>query len=177
MAQEAELEVPVLIVGGGVAGLTASMLLSNLGIPSLLVSRYPHTSQLPKAHILNQRTMEIFTDIGVAPAVLAQSTPTENMHGVAMYTGLEGDGPASRYARRIAYADGWGAGNSDPDYQAASACATASGPRIFWAQTADAPSRSWLASRWPTTSSSGTHSTCTCQLICRRISTTREPGS
>ena len=55
MAQEAEVEVPVLIVGGGVAGLTASMLLSNLGIPSLLVSRYPHTSQLPKAHILNQR--------------------------------------------------------------------------------------------------------------------------
>src|SRR6267378_7824198 len=131
MAQEAELEVPVLIVGGGVAGLTASMLLSNLGIPSLLVSRYPHTSQLPKAHILNQRTMEIFTDIGVARAVLAHSTPTENMHGVAMYTGLEGDGPASRYARRIAYADGWGAGNSDPDYQAASACATANLPQIL----------------------------------------------
>jgi len=94
MAQEAEVEVPVLIVGGGVAGLTASMLLSNLEIPSLLVSRYPHTSQLPKAHILNQRTMEIFTDIGVAPAVLAQSTPTENMEGVAIYTGLDGDGPA-----------------------------------------------------------------------------------
>ncbi len=131
MAQEAEVEVPVLVVGGGGAGLTASMLLSNLGIPSLLVSRYPHTSQLPKAHILNQRTMEIFTDIGVAPAVLAQSTPTENMHGVAMYTGLEGDGPASRYARRIAYADGWGAGNSDPDYQAASACATANLPQIL----------------------------------------------
>jgi 2,4-dichlorophenol 6-monooxygenase len=131
MAQEVEVEVPVLVVGGGVAGLTASMLLSNLGIPSLLVSRYSHTSQLPKAHILNQRTMEIFTDIGVAPAVLAHSTPTENMHGVAMYTGLEGDGPASRYARRIAYADGWGAGNSDPDYQAASACATANLPQIL----------------------------------------------
>ena len=131
MAHEAEVEVPVLIVGGGVAGLTASMLLSNLGIPSLLVSRYPHTSQLPKAHILNQRTVEIFTDIGVAPAVLAQSTPTENMHGVAIYTGLDGDGPSSRYARRIAYADGWGAGYTDPDYQSASACATANLPQIL----------------------------------------------
>ena len=131
MTQEAEVEVPILIVGGGVAGLTASMLLSNLGIASLLVSRHPHTSQLPKAHILNQRTMEIFTDIGVAPAVLAQSTPTENMHGVAIYTGLDGDGPPSRYARRIAYADGWGAGNTDPDYQAASACATANLPQIL----------------------------------------------
>lgn len=124
-------EVPVLVVGGGVAGLTASMLLSDLGIESLLVSRYPHTSLLPKAHILNQRTMEIFTDIGIASAVLAESTPLENMHEVVIYTALDGDGPPSRYARRIARADGWGAGNTDPDYQAASACATANLPQIL----------------------------------------------
>jgi 2,4-dichlorophenol 6-monooxygenase len=106
------------------------MLLSNLGIPSVLVNRYPHTSQLPKAHILNQRTMEIFTDIGVAPAVLAQSTPLANLQGVAMYTAFEGDGPAEQYARRIGYADGWGAGNTDPDYLAASSCPTANLPQI-----------------------------------------------
>jgi 2,4-dichlorophenol 6-monooxygenase len=130
MTEDSDLQTPVLIVGGGVAGLTASMLLSNLGIPSVLVNRYPHTSQLPKAHILNQRTMEIFTDIGVAPAVLAQSTPLANLRGVAMYTAFEGDGPAEQYARRIAYADGWGAGNTDPDYLAASACPTANLPQI-----------------------------------------------
>jgi succinate dehydrogenase/fumarate reductase flavoprotein subunit len=38
------MNVPVLIVGGGGAGLTASMLLSRLGIETLLVSRYPETS-------------------------------------------------------------------------------------------------------------------------------------
>ena len=52
-----DLDVPVLIVGGGGAGLTASMLLSKLGVDSLLVSALPTTSVLPKAHVLNQRTM------------------------------------------------------------------------------------------------------------------------
>jgi 2,4-dichlorophenol 6-monooxygenase len=78
MAQDIDVDVPVLIVGGGGAGLTASMLLSSLGIRSLLVSRLPGTSMIPKAHVLNQRTMEVFTDVGVAPAILAKSTPPEN---------------------------------------------------------------------------------------------------
>ena len=39
-----DVEVPVLIVGGGGAGLTASMLLSQLGVESLLVSAWPGTS-------------------------------------------------------------------------------------------------------------------------------------
>jgi 2,4-dichlorophenol 6-monooxygenase len=77
-----DLEVPVLIVGGGGAGLTASLLLSRLGVESLLVSRYPETSRYPKAHVLNQRSMEIFTDIGVAPAILERSAPTENLMGI-----------------------------------------------------------------------------------------------
>ena len=52
----APVEVPVLIAGGGGAGLTSSMLLSRLGVESLLVSALPGTSVLPKAHVLNQRT-------------------------------------------------------------------------------------------------------------------------
>ena len=54
-----DLEVPVLIVGGGGAGLTASMLLSQLDVESLLIIARPSTSDLPKAHVLNQRAMEI----------------------------------------------------------------------------------------------------------------------
>ena len=55
----AEEEVPVLIVGGGGAGLTSSMLLARLGVEHLLVSARPQTSDLPKAHVLNQRAMEV----------------------------------------------------------------------------------------------------------------------
>jgi 2,4-dichlorophenol 6-monooxygenase len=60
-----DINVPVLIVGGGGAGLTASMLLSQLGIETLLVSRYAETSRLPKAQVLNQRTTAEHTDCRV----------------------------------------------------------------------------------------------------------------
>ena len=71
------LEVPVLVVGGGGAGLTASMLLSTLGVESLLVNALPVTSTLPKAHILNQRAMEIMSDTGVADRIYSVGTPPE----------------------------------------------------------------------------------------------------
>ena len=70
-----DIQVPVLIVGGGGAGLTASMTLSTLGVDSLLVSAFASTSTLPKAHVLNQRAMEIFTEVGVAPEIYKRSTP------------------------------------------------------------------------------------------------------
>ena len=53
---ERSVDIPVLIVGGGGAGLTASMLLSQLGVGSLVVSALPTTSVRPKAHVLNQRS-------------------------------------------------------------------------------------------------------------------------
>ena len=59
-----DVNVPVLIVGGGGAGLTASMLLSQLGIETWLVNARPSTSDLPKAHVLNQRAMEILEGCG-----------------------------------------------------------------------------------------------------------------
>jgi 2,4-dichlorophenol 6-monooxygenase len=70
-------ETPVLIVGGGGAGLTSSMLLSTLGVEHLLVSSLPSTSILPKAHVLNQRAMEILGEVGVAEPIFAKSTPAE----------------------------------------------------------------------------------------------------
>src|ERR1700752_4618699 len=89
-----DVEVPVLIVGGGGAGLTSSILLSRLGVRSLLVSRFPETSRMPKAHVLNQRSMEIFAEAGVAPTIFARSTPVEQFKGFGWYSGLGGGGPA-----------------------------------------------------------------------------------
>jgi 2,4-dichlorophenol 6-monooxygenase len=123
-----DVEVPVLIVGGGGAGLTASMLLSQLGVESLLVSAWPSTSILPKAHVLSPRTMEIFCDVGVADEIYAKSTPAQNMQATAWYAGLAG--PHDGYGREIGRLEAWGAGYTDPDYIAASACRTANLPQI-----------------------------------------------
>lgn len=63
------LETPVLIVGGGPVGLTASILLSQQGIPSLLVERHPGTAILPKARGINARTMEMYRQLGLEQAI------------------------------------------------------------------------------------------------------------
>src|SRR5579883_2350149 len=73
------IDVPVLIVGGGGAGLTASALLSGLGVETLLVNAARTTSTLPKAHVLNQRAMEILTDTGAAAEIYRLGTPPEQM--------------------------------------------------------------------------------------------------
>jgi 2,4-dichlorophenol 6-monooxygenase len=122
------LETPVLIVGGGGAGLTASMLLSQLGVESLLVSALPTTSILPKAHVLNQRAMEILREAGVAEQVYARSTPAENMQATAWYAGFAGSHP--HCGRRIARMEAWGAGGRDPHWAAASPCRSANLPQI-----------------------------------------------
>jgi 2,4-dichlorophenol 6-monooxygenase len=123
VTRKTDIQVPVLIVGGGGAGLTASILLSRLGVSSLLVTRYPGTTRLPRGHILNQRTMEIFADMGVAAEVQDKGAPPENMRGLGWYSGLAGGGPANGHGRRIGFIEGWGGGYADPDYIAASPCA------------------------------------------------------
>src|SRR5262245_45564808 len=82
------MEVPVLIAGGGGAGLAASMLLNRLGISSLLVSAQPRTSALPKAHVLNQHTMEIFRELEIDEIIYAAGTPQQAMTHTAWYAGL-----------------------------------------------------------------------------------------
>src|SRR3974377_1974469 len=104
-------EVPVLIVGGGGAGLTASMLLARQGVEHLLVSARPQTSDLPKAHVLNQRAMEVLDDVGVAGAIAERSTPAGQMAATAYYAGFAGPGPD--YGRRLAPLECWGAGEAD----------------------------------------------------------------
>src|SRR6201996_7972233 len=65
------LDVPVLISGGGPVGLTASLLLSQHGVRSLMVERHPGTALTPKARGINARTMEVFRQCGIDAAVRA----------------------------------------------------------------------------------------------------------
>jgi 2,4-dichlorophenol 6-monooxygenase len=113
-----EEHVPVLVDGGGGAGLTASMLLARHGVDHLLVSARPGTSDLPKAHVLNQRAMEILEDCGVADEIAARSTPPDQMAATAYYAGFAEPQPDA--GRRIARLESWGAGGENGLWHAAS---------------------------------------------------------
>jgi 2,4-dichlorophenol 6-monooxygenase len=119
---------PVLIVGGGGAGLTASMLLARQGIDHLLVNARAGTSDLPKAHVLNQRAMEILEDCGVAEEIAERSTPAEQMAATAYYAGFAGSDPDA--GRRIAKLESWGAGGDNEFWRAASAWRQLNLPQI-----------------------------------------------
>jgi 2,4-dichlorophenol 6-monooxygenase len=69
----------VLVVGAGPAGLTASALLARLGVRALTVTKYEGTADSPRAHITNQRTMEVFRDLGIEDDVVAKALPQEKM--------------------------------------------------------------------------------------------------
>ena len=123
-----QIDVPVLIIGGGGAGLTASMLFSKLGVETLLVSSLPTTSILPKAHVLNQRTMEILTDVGVADRIYAVGTPPEQMRATAWYAGFAGSEPNA--GRMIGKMECWGGGGQNPNWTSASARLPTNLPQI-----------------------------------------------
>ncbi|KAH7407316.1 FAD binding domain protein [Cadophora sp. MPI-SDFR-AT-0126] len=87
------IEVPVVIIGGGGCGLTLSSFLSDLKVRHVLLEKHPGTSILPKAHYLNQRTMETFRHHNMDKPVLAAGAPIHNMGRVQWKTSLGGDGP------------------------------------------------------------------------------------
>ena len=91
-----EIKIPVLIVGGGGCGLSSSICLSELGTKSLLIERHPTPGRLPKARYLNQRTMEVFRQVGVADSVYAKSMPLKYISRIRWCTSLAGDGPLDR---------------------------------------------------------------------------------
>lgn len=63
-------EVPVLIVGGSLVGLSTSLFLASYGVPHLVVERHPGTAIHPRAALFNQRTIEIYRTVGIEEQVM-----------------------------------------------------------------------------------------------------------
>jgi len=89
--QEPSIETDVLIVGKGPAGASAAALLSTYGIDNVVIERFNWTSQTPRAHITNQRTMEVLRDLGLEEKAKRQATPHELMGENPYVTSLAGD--------------------------------------------------------------------------------------
>ncbi|MCW2985382.1 MAG: aromatic ring hydroxylase [Conexibacter sp.] len=90
------IDVPVLIVGGGGCGLSSSIFLSDMGTDHVLIERHESTSVLPKAHYLNQRTMEAWRTHGIDKPIYEVGAPVENYGHIRWVTSLGGDGPFDR---------------------------------------------------------------------------------
>ena len=74
-------EVPVLIVGGSLVGLTTAMLLGHHGVPSLSVERHAGTAIHPRAGHFQLRTMELLRQLGLEERVRAKSLETYSPTG------------------------------------------------------------------------------------------------
>jgi putative polyketide hydroxylase len=70
---------PVLVVGAGAGGLSASTLLAHHGIQSLLVDRRREIFVYPKARNLTFRSLEILRGVGLGPAVNASADHISNV--------------------------------------------------------------------------------------------------
>lgn len=81
----------VLIVGSGPAGASAALFLSTHGVDNIMITKYRWTANTPRAHITNQRTMEILRDVGVEDEVLAQATPHDQMGDTVYCESLAGE--------------------------------------------------------------------------------------
>lgn len=60
----ADIETEVLIIGTGPAGSAMAALLATYGIEPMVVNQYRWLANTPRAHITNQRTMEVLRDLG-----------------------------------------------------------------------------------------------------------------
>jgi 2,4-dichlorophenol 6-monooxygenase len=108
-------ETDVLVVGAGPAGLTTTALLARDGIPVIAVNKYPDCAHTPRAHITNQRAMEVFRDLGIEDRVLSRALPGDQMGHNVWATSVAGRELARMYA--------WGSGpKRKGDYENASPC-------------------------------------------------------
>ena len=71
--QDNEVEVPVLVVGGSLVGLSTALFLARHGVRSLVVERHSGTAIHPRAGHFNLRTLEILRQAGLEETIRRRS--------------------------------------------------------------------------------------------------------
>lgn len=89
--QPGDITTDVLIVGSGPSGSAAALFLASYGIDHVVVSKYSNTANTPRAHITNQRTVEILRDMGIEEDLKAISTPHDMIGETVFCTAIAGE--------------------------------------------------------------------------------------
>jgi 2-polyprenyl-6-methoxyphenol hydroxylase-like FAD-dependent oxidoreductase len=77
-------EVPILIAGGSLVGMSTALLLAHHGVPSLTVEHHRGTAIHPRAALISQRTMEVLRTVGLESTVREQSETQFAQDGAIM---------------------------------------------------------------------------------------------
>jgi 2,4-dichlorophenol 6-monooxygenase len=119
-----EIHTDVVVIGSGPAGASAALFLATLGIPTVVITKYRWTANTPRAHITNQRAMEIFRDLGIEDQVQADATPHDLMGDTVFCTSIAGE--------EIGRILTWGTHPArEADYRLASPCLPVDIPQTY----------------------------------------------
>ena len=94
-------DVPVVIVGGSLVGLSMAVFLGAQGVPSLVVERHPGTAIHPRAALVSQRTVELFRALGMQGEIEAAAAAEFVQNGAIMSVESLGGKEIEWYFRSI----------------------------------------------------------------------------
>ena len=117
-----DFDTDVIVIGSGPTGGTAALALATYGIRVTVATYWNWTANTPRAHITNQRTMEVLRDLGVEEEARKYETPWESMGDTLFTTSFAGE--------EIARLRTWGTGDERVgDYLQGSPCPMADIPQ------------------------------------------------
>ena len=120
----AEFDADVLVVGTGPMGATTALALATYGVRVQAISKRNWLADSPRAHITNQRAVEVLRDLGVEEEARKHAVPWGEMGDTLFTTSLAGP--------EIARLRTWGTGDERyGDYLRASPCTNLDIPQPY----------------------------------------------
>src|SRR3546814_5799544 len=117
-------ETNVLVIGSGPAGASAALMLSTLGVDNVLITKYGWTANSPRAHLNNQRALEVFRSLGIEDQINHDAAGHELIGDTVVCTSLAGE--------ELGRIHTWGTHPArEADYQLASPCLNMDLPQPF----------------------------------------------